>query len=468
MISIYYILSRQIKDISLCVRILEKGKYLAQALLLAICLFPITTYAAPPPPPSGLCISTPSGGGCAPSLQPSPPNNTPSQDITPQPPPATGSIKWYPGHYLAAWNGRLNFQNPVPTGVPTLIKGNPDFKGVVITWDWSELEPQQGKYNFTNIFDHLNEFRKWKPQPILFVSIKTRDFNRLMPDAVPVWLGKMKPSGFVVRNDTKKRIIPTLWRTNTKNVFKDMLTAMSSAKNPITGQTLDQDPLFGGITFDESALGLGPKLSKSITDLDRPPVPASQNNYVLALKDILLHARTRFPNSIIFQKLNWIQQSSSYMQSLVDFAAANGIGVSGPDFFRPGTYSLSDTAVLNGDYRGVIPLAKENQISSPMKSILSGKYNVEDVYNWLVEDPQGLKLNYIFWNKNQAQVINNTIQRNNIKYCSPAQTSANGTTLCNDLVWSFNNNSLPDNRQVVKVLKKKNFFINDALPISLQ
>jgi len=156
------------------------------------------------------------------------------------------------------------------------------------------------------------------------------------------------------------------------------------------------------------------------------------------------------------------------MQSLVDFAAANGIGVSGPDFFRPGTYSLSDTAVLNGDYRGVIPLAKENQISSPMKSILSGKYNVEDVYNWLVEDPQGLKLNYIFWNKNQAQVINNTIQRNNIKYCSPAQTSANGTTLCNDLVWSFNNNSLPDNRQVVKVLKKKNFFINDALPISLQ
>ena len=437
-------------------------------MAVAVITAPIAVLAAPPPPPTGLCISTPSGSGCAPSIQP--PIQPPTQTLSnPQPSISSGNIKWYPGHYLAAWDSRLNFQRATPTGVPTIIKGDPNFKGVLITWYWSELEPVQGQYNFSEIFDHLNEFRKWNPQPILFVSIKTRDFNRITPKAIPAWLGQLNPPGFIIRNDTSQRIVPAFWRDNARNAFKDMLTAMSNAKNPLNGLTMDQDPLFGGITYDESSLGLGPKLANSITDFDKPPVPASKANYVLALKDILMHTKLRFPTSIVFQKLNWIQNSASYMQSLVDFAAANGIGVSGPDFMWPGKQSTAEIAVQNGDYRGVIPLARENQIAGPMRAILGNGHTVESIFNWIVEDPQGPKLNYIFWNKtNLVQAINGRLERKNINYCSPPQKAPNGTTICNDQVWSYNNSAFPDNRQVLKVLQKKNFIINDALPTSLQ
>lgn len=352
---------------------------------------------------------------------------------------ATKTIKWNPGHYLAINNSYLDFSKTPAKGRATDIKGSNAFTGIKAFWTWSDLEPSEGVYDFSAIFAHLNEFRTWSPQPKLVIQIKERDFHTTTPKSMPAYV--VEDGGYLIRDDDKRRVIPAAWRDAYKIPFKNLITAMSSAINPETGLTLNEDPLLEGIILSETALGMGGKLRAD--DLNTPDNPA-ESVYVNGLLETILHAKSLFPNTIIFQNANWLQGIPEYMQYFVDRLAENGIGISGPDFSgRVNSVTDAETAVKSGDYRGVIPIARDNQNSRMLKGILCRGKTVDDVYNYLINDPAGPKLTHVFW-----------IRLNRIEYCE------NG--------WSWNNRLLPEDRRIWNVVHKNSSLINDAIPSALK
>jgi len=352
---------------------------------------------------------------------------------------AQSNIKWNPGHYLSVYRNYLDFDSSPPTGISTKIKGDSNFKGVLQQWEWNDLETSKGVYDFSPIFNHLNEYRKWNPQPILVFKIRYSTWSETNPAAmVPNYVAFSSPSGVIVSTEPGlERVVLALWRSNGLDPLKNLLTAMSQAKNPQTGQTLDEDPLFGGIVFPESALGLFPPIPEDLSPTGIQPPEA--HNYIAALKELALHAKTVFPHTPIIQNTNFLQGRKDYMEHYLFWARDNGIMISGPDMSREGAETTAGRIILENKLSQDAMIAFETQIGGKMKDMLCVGLTVKDIFEWVIENPNGFRLNYVFWN-----------HRDDVIHCGNR--------------WSWDNSGLPDDRRIKKVVASKMAKINEEIP----
>lgn len=353
--------------------------------LFAVSLL-LTVFASVPtanalPAPTNLCIQTTKGKSCAP-------------DQTPR---SHGhQMKWHPGHYVME-NLKFAIRHKI-------------IKGTQRSYNWGDLEPKKGVYDFSAIEKHLHELKAHGKRLVIKLRYKTFSIQAKRKNCAPKYVHNMGGVKIVYWDDAKeykhkghvvRKCITQIW----KKPVADRLVAITHA----LGKRFNNEPYVEAFVAEETAgpAGEGSKYSHKA--------------YLDALKRLNKEAMNAFPNTLVFQQANWMV--GGYMNELVKYLQKIGCGLSGPDLM-PGRHT--ESTKLHRLYAGMMPLAIDNQ-----RAKLVGGKSPEAAYRYAVNDPKGLHANYVFWATTQS---------------SP---------------WSFEKNIIP-------VLKKHNGKINSACPKNIK
>jgi len=221
----------------------------------------------------------------------------------------------------------------------------PDISGAQAVYSWKELEPAKDRYDFGAIDRDLAIAKRHGRQ--LFVQLQDRFF---LPTArnVPAYIlkdpeyggglarqadnpGENEPagSGWVTRQ----------WDPEVRARFQKLLSALA--------QHLDGK--IAGLNLPESA-----------ADLNGKPEGFTCDAYFDATIDNLRHARKVFRTSHVVQYVNfwpceW-NNDRNYMGRAFAFAAANGIGLGGPDIVPYRRGQMKNAYPFFNRYKGKLPV----------------------------------------------------------------------------------------------------------------
>lgn len=302
------------------------------------------------------------------------------------PPPITNSVKWHPGHYYALMGYVKNNPKQMAQVYKELEK-TPAIRGLQIRYEWSELEPVEGVYNFAAIDQHLAELAKRKKRLIIMLQLKS-----FSPDSdfVPSYLkegkyedgvfafstfGSKKPRGYNIK----------LWNPLVHNRLIALVSAL--------GNHFNSHPYFEGIGLTETAMGqLATALSSKEVD-----------TYYSHLLSINQHMRKYFPNTMTFQFTNYPRP---ILRSFISQLREMGTGLGGPDIFldEPGLH-LNDRNSPKGVYNyypelsGIVPLTPsvmQANYANSRHDKTGREPTLEELHTFARDK---LKANYIFWTR---------------------------------------------------------------------
>lgn len=223
-----------------------------------------------------------------------------------------------------------------------------DIGGAEVIYVWRNLEPSEGAYDFSMI-EHdlaLTQARgkalfvevgdrffapdaRWLPQYVLdepqYGGGLARQFDNSQPGRAPV------PKGWISRQ----------WDPEVRTRFQALLAALADRF----------DGRIAGVILTETAVTV---------DHDTPPEGWDCDRYFEAETENALFAREAFTRSHVVQYVNfwpcgWAN-ARPYMSRFFELAAANGIGVGGPDIvpYRPG--QMANSYPFIRAYREKVPL----------------------------------------------------------------------------------------------------------------
>lgn len=264
-----------------------------------------------------------------------------------------------------------------------------DVTGVQILYVWSNLETAKGVYDFSMIEHDLAIARAHGKQ--FWLQVQDRSFR---PDKkyVPAYLlddpeygggvtphydereGKLVQTGWIARH----------WDPEVRARYQLLIAALAKQ-------------------FDGRILGFNGE--ESAADVGKDPVPQgySCDAYFEATKDNALFARTAFKHSHVVQYVNfwpcgWAN-ANGYMSRFFEFAAANRIGVGGPDIVpnRPG--QMRNSYPFIHDYQDKVPVVAM-AIQEPTLEYINpatGKPFTREEFTGFATDYLGVDI--IFWSK---------------------------------------------------------------------
>jgi hypothetical protein len=237
-------------------------------------------------------------------------------------------------------------QDELDAALPILDR--PDISGAEALYVWRNLEPERGAYDFSMI-EHdlaLTEARgkslfievgdrfftptsRYLPQYMLdgpeYGGGLARQFDNRVPGRAPV------PQGWIARQ----------WDPEVRARFQALLAALAERF----------DGRIAGIILTETA---------ATVDRETPPEGFDCDRYFDAEAENALFARRAFRRSHVVQYVNfwpcgW-NNARGYMSRFFALAAANAIGVGGPDIVpnRPG--QMRNSYPFIRDYRDRVPL----------------------------------------------------------------------------------------------------------------
>ncbi|MCW3846199.1 hypothetical protein OF829_03040 [Sphingomonas sp. LB-2] len=221
----------------------------------------------------------------------------------------------------------------------------PDIQGVQVLYIWKNLEPQKGVYDFSMIEHDLALAQKRGKQ--FWLQIQDRSFR---PEArwFPKYLlegpeygggiarqyddrgGTQVAAGWVVRQ----------WDPQVRARYQALIAALAKQ---FDGRIL-------GFNTEESAADVGKD----------PPEGYSCDAYFEGSKENILFARGAFKRSHVVQYVNfwpcgWAN-ANGYMSRFFEFAAANRIGVGGPDIVPNWRPQMRNSYPFIHDYRDKVPV----------------------------------------------------------------------------------------------------------------
>jgi len=226
------------------------------------------------------------------------------------------------------------------------ILDRPDIAGVQILYVWSNLETAKGVYDFSPIEHDLAIARAHGKQ--FWLQIQDRSFR---PDKkyVPAYLlsGTEYGGGVTPHYDERDgALVQTGWIA--RHWDRDVRARYQALIAALARQ------------FDGRILGFNGE--ESAADVGKDPVPEgySCDAYFEATKSNVLFARAAFKRSQVVQYVNfwpcgW-NNRNGYMARFFAFAAANHIGVGGPDIVpdRPG--QMRNSYPFIHDYQDKVPV----------------------------------------------------------------------------------------------------------------
>lgn len=302
-------------------------------------------------------------------------------------PPAT-LAKWHPGHYV--------FINAAPIDPEKHLPEH--FRGVQKCYRWKDLEPEEGRYDFSAIQEDLALLSQHGKQLVLQMQYKAfGKGQRLVPDDVA---GPQYGGG--VYRASSGSFNPVTWNQKVGERMDALFAAL--------GREFDRNPNLEAVVLPETAP------SASLAKQPQPGVdPYSDGLYLAALKARFTAMRRAFPNTVVIQYANY---PPALLDELIESMTAAGVGLGGPDVYpRPHQYFDPKTGVyrLYPNLSGVVPLGAA--VQSPDYSVAAKKrtaaFDRGESRDSVKVDPAdevpipvrehlrlaqtNLKLNYLFW-----------------------------------------------------------------------
>ena len=223
----------------------------------------------------------------------------------------------------------------------------PDIDGVQIVYTWKSLEPAFGRYDFSQIETDLAVLGPLHKK--LFVQVQDRFFrpqDRNVPRYLledPVYTG-----GLVPQSDNPGEGQPAgsgwaaeQWNPHVRHRFQLLLAALAEKF----------DGRIYGVNLPETAVDLDRKHDRTHFACDA---------YFAAELENAKFARAVFRKSHVVQYINfwpceW-ENSRRYMSRAFAFAAANGIGLGGPDIVPNQRGQMKNSYPFFHEYKGRLAL----------------------------------------------------------------------------------------------------------------
>jgi hypothetical protein len=220
----------------------------------------------------------------------------------------------------------LAFENYLYTGNGDLeglqkILARPDIAGAQVVYSWKALEPSEGVYDFSAIARDLAATEALQKK--LFIQIQDRFFE-VKARNIPAYLQTEKyKGGLAAQVDNAGEGQPVgygwvalQWNADLRARYQALLGALAK----------QFDGKVAGINLPETAIDIDMKQDKTGFSCDA---------YFDAEMANLKAARAAFTRSHVVQYVNfwpceW-ENDHNYMGRLFDYAAANKIGLGGPD-----------------------------------------------------------------------------------------------------------------------------------------
>lgn len=276
---------------------------------------------------------------------------------------------------------------------------NPQIQGAQIIYSWKSLEPQPGVYDFSAIEADLAFLQSIHKQ--LFIQIQDRSFS---PTVIPVPAYLLSPQydgGVAQQTDFSGPQHPISvgwvaqqWQPRVQQQFQALLRAL--------GQRFDGK--IAGINLPETAI-----------DLDHKHLPPgfTCDRYFQAVLANMTVLHTAFPHSAVVQYVNFFpcewNNDHHYMSRLFAYAAANHIGLGGPDVLPYWHGQMKNSYPFFHRDHGQLPwvaFAVQEPDYTYKNSRTGQRYTAQELYDFATHY---LGATVLFWNVQQPQYNNEVL-----------------------------------------------------------
>jgi hypothetical protein len=268
------------------------------------------------------------------------------------------------------------------------LMARPDIDGVQIIYNWRQLEPREGVYDFSKIERDLAVAAA--RHKTLWIQLQDRFFyatSRNLPDYIltqPQYDGGLQAQLTFVAEDARKGVawVAKQWNPALRARFQALIAALAARF----------DGRIAGFNFDETAIDLGDDASRFDCD-----------GYFAAELENARFARKAFGRTPVVQYVNfWPCQwgdTRSYFSRFFAAAAADGIGLGGPDIVPWKRVQMKNSYPFFHSYRGKLALVAM-AVQEPTLSYIdpqTGKQFTRSQFVDFATDYLGVDV--IFWSK---------------------------------------------------------------------
>ena len=222
-----------------------------------------------------------------------------------------------------------------------------DIAGAQVVYNWKQLEPKEGQYDFSRIESDLAYLKALNKA--LFIQVQDRFFS---PDArnVPTYLltDPVYGGGLVAQTDKPGEgrapatgWVAQQWNPHVQQRYQALLQALAAKF----------DGRIYGVNLPETAIDIDMKHDRTGFSCDK---------YFQAEMANMKFARGVFHQSLVVQYVNfwpceW-HNDRNYMGRLFEAAAQQGIGLGGPDIVPYRRGQMKNTYPFFAKYKGRLPL----------------------------------------------------------------------------------------------------------------
>jgi hypothetical protein len=290
-------------------------------------------------------------------------------------------MKWNPGHYLALpLRDEATIQKTLSE-----IKALPQVKGLILRYEWAQLEKGKGVYDFSRLDRDLGLVQAAGKR--LWIMVGTKVFHaggRAVPDylrtaeyeggAYKILIGARDAIG------SKERYGENAALHNAK--VRDRLIALGTAM----GAHLNKHNALEGITFNETAMG----------QMLVPLSNTQKATYFEHLAQVDAATQRAFPNTVVMQFINF---PKPYMPGLITGMVNGNVALGGPDIFLHDRDLNANIYPLYDHAKGKVAVGPSVQPENFATTVQHGEYNppkISDLYNF---GRYNLGANYMFWTR---------------------------------------------------------------------
>ncbi|PKF73582.1 hypothetical protein CW752_14475 [Chryseobacterium sp. PMSZPI] len=273
----------------------------------------------------------------------------------------------------------------------------PKFEGAQIMYSWKSLEPEKGKYDFSEIREDL-QYLSSKGKK-LFIQLQDTTFDPQL-QAVPKYLLTQEYHGGAVimlqDNGEPDGWTAKRWDSNVQKRFALLLQALGK----------EFDGKIEGINLQESSIG------------DVKDQSFSPEIYFKSLKINMLAMKKAFKKSITMQYANFMpgeslpEDDKGYLRGLYKYGQQIGVGLGGPDLMVKRRPHLNNTIAVMHEGKYTVPLGI---------AVQDGNYTNDTDNSKIVQDHENivpllsafaddfLKVNYMFWVNQEPYFIEDVL-----------------------------------------------------------
>ncbi|AQX02236.1 hypothetical protein [Elizabethkingia anophelis] len=277
----------------------------------------------------------------------------------------------------------------------------PQFEGAQIMYSWKQLEPEKGKYDFSEIKEDLQYLQSRGKK--LFIQLQDTTFDPNFK-AVPKYLLTDVYNGgaSIMLQDNGENIgepdgwVAKRWNKKVRKRFALLLNALGK----------EFDGKIEGINLQESAIG-------DVNDESFTP-----ESYFKGLKANMLAMKKAFKESVTMQYANFMpgenlpNDDKGYLRGLYKYGQEIGVGLGGPDLMVKRKAQLNNTIAVMHEGKYTVPLGiavqDGNYINDTNNSTVAPDHkNIVPLLSAFAED--FLKVNYMFWVNQEPYFVNDVL-----------------------------------------------------------